>query len=86
MRSVVVRRLVSWQAFQIPDDESIAMAKQLLADEGLFVGGSSAMNGVGAVRAARQLGLGPGKTIVTKTHHPLRDGGHRYVSSIFDGS
>jgi len=64
----------------VPDDESIAMARQLLVDEGLFVGGSSAMNCVGALRAARR--LGPGKTIVTI----LCDGGQRYVSSIFDGS
>jgi len=65
------------EAFRISDDDSIAMAKQLLRDEGLFVGGSSAMNCVGAVHAAAQ--LGPGHTIVTI----LCDGGHRYISSIF---
>ena len=48
----------------------------LLQAEGLFVGGSAALNCVGAVRAARQ--LGPGHTIVTV----LCDGGHRYLSTI----
>lgn len=52
------------------------MARHLLEHEGLFVGGSAALNCVGAVRAARQ--LGPGHTIVTV----LCDGGQRYLSTI----
>lgn len=52
------------------------MARHLLRAEGLFVGGSAAMNCVGAVRVARQ--LGPGHTIVTI----LCDGGHRYLNSV----
>ena len=44
---------------------------------GLFLGGSSAMNCVGAERIARQ--LGPGHTIVTV----LCDSGQRYLSSIY---
>ena len=58
------------------DGESVAMAKHLLKEEGLFVGGSSAMNCVAAVRAARR--LGPGHTIVTI----LCDGGQRYLNSV----
>ena len=63
-------------SFRVEDDESVAMAKHLLKEEGLFVGGSSAMNCVAAVRAARR--LGPGHTIVTI----LCDGGQRYLNSV----
>ena len=63
-------------AFRISDDESIAMARRLLEEEGLFVGGSSGMNVAAAVRLAEQ--LGPGHTIVTV----LCDGGSRYIDSI----
>ena len=52
------------------------MARRLLRDEGLFVGGSAAMNCVGAVHAARR--LGPGHTIVTV----LCDSGARYMSTV----
>ena len=44
--------------------------------DGLFVGGSSGMNCVAAVRAARE--LGPGHTVVTV----LCDGGQRYLNSV----
>lgn len=63
-------------AFKVPDDESVAMARHLLHAEGLFVGASAGMNCVGAVRAARK--LGPGHTIVTV----LCDGGQRYLSTV----
>jgi cysteine synthase A len=63
-------------AFRVLDDESVAMARLLLEKEGLFVGGSSAMHAVAAVRAAQE--LGPGHTIVTV----LCDGGQRYLSSV----
>ena len=63
-------------AFRVSDEDSISMARRLLKDEGLFLGGSSAMNCVGVLRAAEV--LGPGKTIVTV----LCDGGHRYLSTI----
>ena len=39
------------------------MAHYVLRNEGIFVGSSSAMNCVGAVKVARR--IGPGKTIVT---------------------
>ncbi len=50
----------------------------LLAEEGLCLGGSSAINVAGAVRLARE--LGPGHTIVTI----LCDGGERYVSKLYN--
>ena len=70
-----------WQAridsaYRVTDTEAVQMARHLLEHEGLFVGGSAALNCVGAVRAARQ--LGPGHTIVTV----LCDGGQRYLSTI----
>ena len=64
-------------AFKISDAESISMAKRLLAEEGLFVGGSSGMNCVGVVRAAER--LPQGSTIVTV----LCDGGQRYLGSLW---
>jgi cysteine synthase A len=67
-------------AYKVDDSESVSMARHLLLHEGLFVGGSSAMNCVGAVRAARQ--MGPGHTIVTV----LCDGGQRYLGTVHSGS
>lgn len=46
-------------AFKGSDQEAVDMAAWLLAKDGLFLGSSAAMNCVGAVKAARQ--LGPGK-------------------------
>ncbi|CAG8513088.1 4018_t:CDS:2, partial [Dentiscutata erythropus] len=50
-------------AIRVSDEEAVAMARYLVQEEGLFVGSSSAINCVGCVRVARQ--LGPGKRIVT---------------------
>lgn len=61
-------------AFQGSDREAVEMAAYLLRNDGLFVGSSSAMNCVGAVKAARL--LGPGHTVVTV----LCDGGARHLS------
>ena len=60
----------------VGDEESVAMARFLLEHEGLFVGGSSAMQCCAAVKTARR--LGPGHTIVTV----LCDGGHRYLGTV----
>lgn len=46
--------------------------------DGLFLGSSSAMNCVGAVRAAQD--MGPGHTIVTI----LCDSGMRHLSKFYD--
>jgi cysteine synthase A len=62
-------------AIRVPDEETVEMARALLRDEALFVGSSSALNAVAAVRTAEA--LGPGHTIVTV----FCDGGQRYTSS-----
>jgi len=65
-------------AYRIPDSEALPYVFDLLAHEGLCLGGSSAINIAGAVRLARD--LGPGKTIVTV----LCDYGNRYQSKLFN--
>ncbi len=65
-------------AFQCSDREAVEMAHFLLRRDGLFVGSSSALNCVGALRLARK--LGPGKVVVTV----LCDGGGRYQSRLFN--
>lgn len=62
-------------AVRVSDEETAAMAALLLREEALFVGTSSAMNCVAAVRTARALGAG--HTVVTV----LCDGGQRYTTS-----
>lgn len=52
--------------------------RYLLKYDGLFVGSSSAMNCVGAVRVAKA--LGPGHTIVTI----LCDSGMRHLSKFYN--
>ena len=66
------------KAYQIPDEESLALVFRLLAEEGLCLGGSSGINVAGAIRLARD--LGPGHTIVTV----LCDYGTRYQSKLFN--
>ena len=64
--------------FQIPDEEAIPIAFDLLEHEGLCMGGSTGVNVAGAIRLAKQ--MGPGHTIVTI----LCDYGTRYASKIFN--
>lgn len=64
-------------AVHISDEKSIEMVYRLLAEEGLFVGASSALNIVAAQDIARQ--LGPGHTIVTI----LCDSASRYQTRLF---
>ena len=66
------------QAYQIPDAEALPYIYDLLAEEGLCLGGSSAINIAGAVRMAKE--MGPGKTIVTI----LCDYGNRYQTKLFN--
>lgn len=61
----------------IPDEESISMVYDLLHEEGIYVGASSALNVVAAKKMAQQ--LGPNKTIVTI----LCDGAYRYQARLF---
>jgi cysteine synthase A len=65
-------------AFQITDEEALPVLFDLIEHEGLVLGGSTAINIVGAMKLARQ--LGKGKTIVTI----LADGGQRYQSKLFN--
>jgi len=65
-------------AYRISDQEALPVLFDLIEQEGLVLGGSSAINIVGAIRLARD--LGPGKTIVTI----LADGGQRYQSKLFN--
>lgn len=65
-------------AFLVTDDETVEMSRFLLREEGLFVGSSSALNCVAAVRAARK--LGPGHTIVTV----LCDSGQRHLTKFWN--
>ena len=64
--------------WQVPDDEALPVAFDLLRDEGLCLGGSSGINVAGAIRMARE--MGPGRTIVTM----LCDYGTRYQSKMFN--
>ena len=65
-------------SYQITDNEALPYIFDLLRDEGLVMGGSTAINIAGAVRLARE--MGPGNTIVTV----LCDYGTRYQSKLFN--
>jgi cysteine synthase A len=65
-------------AYRIPDAEALPVLFSLLKDEGLCLGGSSAINVAGAIRLARE--LGPGHTVATI----LADSGTRYQSKLFN--
>ncbi|WP_109312168.1 cysteine synthase A [Ruegeria sp. AU67] len=65
-------------AYQMSDNEALPYIFDLLRDEGLVMGGSTAINMAGAVRLAKD--LGPGHTIVTI----LCDYGTRYQSKLFN--
>jgi cysteine synthase A len=64
--------------YQVQDEEALPIVFDLLREEGLVMGGSTAINIAGAVRLARD--LGPGHTIVTI----LCDYGTRYQSKLFN--
>jgi cysteine synthase A len=64
--------------YKIPDAEALPIVFDLLAEEGLCLGGSSGINVAGAMRMARE--MGPGHTIVTI----LCDYGTRYQSKLFN--
>ncbi|HEX2651157.1 MAG TPA: cysteine synthase A [Burkholderiales bacterium] len=65
-------------AYRIADAEALPLLFSLLKEEGLCLGGSSAINVAGAIRLARE--LGPGHTVVTI----LADSGTRYQSKLFN--
>ena len=63
---------------RISDEEALPILFSLMRDEGLYLGGSSAINVAGAVQMARVMGRG--HTIVTI----LCDSGARYQSKIWN--
>jgi cysteine synthase A len=65
-------------AYRIPDAEALPVLFRLVKEEGIVLGGSSAINVAGAIRLARD--LGPGHTVVTI----LADSGTRYQSKLFN--
>lgn len=65
-------------SYRIPDAEALPVVFDLLAEEGLCLGGSSGINVAGAMRLARD--LGPGHVVVTI----LCDYGTRYQSKLFN--
>jgi len=64
--------------FQVTDEEMLPVLFDLVLEEGLILGGSTGINIVGAIKAAKE--LGPGHTIVTV----LADYGTRYQSKLFN--
>lgn len=64
--------------YRLSDEVALPLIYDLLQDEGLLLGGSSAINVAGAIALARD--LGPGHTIVTI----LCDSGQRYQSKIWN--
>ena len=66
------------RAYQISDENALPHLYNLLAHEGLYLGGSSAINIAGARQMA--LDMGPGHTICTI----LCDSGARYQSKIWN--
>ena len=73
LEGVVVDR-----AYRVADEEWLPVLYDMIKTEGLCLGTSAALNVVGAMKMARD--LGPGKTIVTV----LCDYGNRYASKIFN--
>lgn len=61
----------------VPDEESIAMVYRLLDEEGLYVGGTSALNVVGACKLAKT--LPENSNVVTI----LADSGNKYAEKVF---
>ncbi len=65
-------------SYNIPDSEAVPIVFDLIENEGIAIGGSTAINIAGAIRLARD--LGPGHTIVTI----LCDYANRYQSKLFN--
>jgi len=66
------------RAYQISDEEALPLIYDLMQHEGLYLGGSSAINIAGAAAMARD--MGPGHMIITI----LCDSGQRYQSKVWN--
>lgn len=64
-------------SFLIPDEETILMLYRLIDEEGIYVGGTAALNVVGAIRAAKT--VPEGSNVVTI----LPDSAHKYAGKVF---
>lgn len=64
-------------AFLIPDQQTIVMLYRLIDEEGIFVGGTGALNVIGAVEAAKL--VPEGANVVTI----LADSAHKYANKVF---
>jgi cysteine synthase A len=67
-------------AYEISDQEALPIIFDLLAHEGLCMGGSTGINVAAAIRMGKE--MGPGHTIVTV----LCDYGNRYQSKLFNAN
>ena len=76
--TAIVEDITVDQPYVIDDKDAIPLLFDLITDEGLVLGGSSAINLAGALRLAKE--LGPGHTIVTI----LCDVGTRYLSKLYN--
>lgn len=65
-------------AVRVSDEEAVAMSRYVMANDGLFLGSSSACNLVAAVRTAKE--MEKGSSIVTI----LCDSGSRHLSRFWD--
>ncbi|KAJ1988565.1 Cysteine synthase 2 [Coemansia umbellata] len=65
-------------AISVSDADAVAMSRWLMANDGLFVGSSGAINCVAALNVARA--LGPGHTVVTI----LADSGQRHLTKFWN--
>ncbi len=66
------------RAYRISDEDALPLIYDLMQHEGLYLGGSSAINIAGAVAMAKD--MGPGHKIVTI----LCDSGQRYQSKVWN--
>ena len=76
--TAIVEDIIVDQPYVIDDKDAIPLLFDLITDEGLVLGGSSAINLAGALELAKE--LGPGHTIVTI----LCDVGTRYLSKLYN--
>lgn len=65
-------------AYRVSDEEMLSRAYQLMQEEGMFLGGSAALNVAGAIKMAAD--MPKGSTIVTV----LCDSGGRYASKMYN--